>query len=101
MLNKQEQSIVIKKYKQLTDLEKQMKIIKLQVEEQKQLILEKMEENDLKKLTLTDGENILNITYVAPQERKTIDTAKVKDLLGEETPYKTTKAKASVRIGVK
>ena len=67
---------------------------KEQIKNQKKKLLEKMAEKDIWKL---ENDN-LSITRIAENKRQIIDTAKVKQILKDNTPHKTTITKESLRI---
>lgn len=84
----------------IAEFERQMKEIKKQEDELKQNILKEMEEKGI--LSLRDEVNGLLISYIAPTERETLDSKRLR----EEQPdvydeyIKFTPVKSSIRIKI-
>ena len=82
----------------IAEFERAVKEIKKQQDELKQMILKEMEEKNI--LSLRDEKNDLLISYIAPTERETLDSKRLR----EEQPdiydeyIKFTPVKSSIRI---
>ena len=82
----------------IAEFERAAKEIKKQQDELKQMILKEMEDKNI--LSLRDEENDLLISYIAPTERETLDSKRLR----EEQPdvydeyIKFTPVKSSIRI---
>ena len=85
--------------KKVAEFEKAIKEIKEKEEELKQNILSKMESKNILKLETDD----LTITYIAPAERETFDSKKIReensDLYDEYVKFSP--VKSSIRVKVK
>ena len=84
----------------IVEFEKQMKEIKKQEDALKQLILQEME--DKKILSLKDETIGLGISYIAPTERETLDSKRLREEKPEtyDEYINFTPVKSSIRIKV-